>query len=83
MFPSRSSSQFSDCGTTCGHTETMSSIPSSRNSAVIAAGSGQNSSSKRQSPIHRQWKKSATMTSIGMPRRRYSRATVRSSSCVE
>ncbi|OUD88203.1 hypothetical protein BC477_09415 [Clavibacter michiganensis subsp. michiganensis] len=59
--------------------ETMSSMPMLRSSSTIAVGSGQNSSSKRRSPIFGQWKKSATMTSIGSPRLVCSRAT--SSSC--
>ena len=56
-------------GLTVGQTETISLTPSVSSSATMAAGSGQAMGSKRHSPMRVQWKKSATITSSGRPRR--------------
>ena len=80
MKPSSSISlKFSLLREICGQIETISSMPIAFSSLTIALGSGQNSSSKRKSPMCGQWKKSTTITSTGMPRLWYSRAT--ESSC--
>ncbi len=66
---------------TVGQIETASSTPSSRSSWIMPSGSGQYRGSKCQSPWVGQWKKSATTTESGRPRRWYSRAIESSSSC--
>ena len=73
---------FSLLFSTVGQTETMSWTPISPSSRVMAAGSGQYSSSNFQSPWFGQWKKSATITERGRPRRLNSLATPSSSSWV-
>ena len=77
---SRSSFAFSLRGLTLGQMDTMSLIPISASSRVMASGSGHFLGSNFQSPCRVQWKKSDTITERGRPRLLYSLATSRSSS---
>jgi len=68
--PRRSiSAWYSESGLTDGQTETISLVPYEASSATAAPGSGHSTGSKRHSPRWVQWKKSATITFNGMPRR--------------
>ena len=71
-----------ETGCSKNFSDTTGSICISRNSRIIASGSGQSFGSNLKSPCIVQWKKSTTIASIGRPRRLYSRATASSSSWV-